>query len=259
MAALARHTTILPLVSALLGTLSIASAGAADSEWRRSATVHGVVVEAKPTPSGFHTHRAAATVCAELETLLDYLSDATQIPSWLPYTDAARELESDAGTEAAVQMFYVRSATPWPMKPRDMVYRVYLANRADGTPVEASDAHAHGADGQMLLVLQGVPDHLPPQPGAVRMKSAEGAWSFEHDGERVRMSLRLQMDPGAVPKGFANRRMAATVGGALANLRRRFSCTQDAAAADGPTRMDRANGQGAGQSIPASAKIPPPS
>ena len=181
------------------------AAAAEQSRWQPTATVRGIDVEAKPTPSGFHATRGHATVCAGLEDLERYMSDPARFPEWIPYAEEARLLEQSADVQV---YYYMRTATPWPMKSRDMIYRV--EREADGPAVRFS--------------LTGVPDYLPPERGAVRMRAADGIWILEPRDERIQVRLQLQMDPGSVPQRFANQRMVATVGGALANLAETFPC-----------------------------------
>jgi hypothetical protein len=238
----------------LVGTVLLHGAAGADAAWQHAGSVRGVAVEAQPTAAGFDAHRAVTTVCTGFEPLLDYLSDASQIRNWLPYTESARQLDAGADADPHVRLFYVRTEAPWPLRPRDMIYRVYLTDAA-GDIATAADLDASGKPLQMAL--EGVPEFLPPQPDAVRMRSAEGAWTFRREGERIRVELRLRMDPGSVPRRMANRRIRSAVGGALANLHQRFPCPAhqpETTAGPRPT----GDGQGTGQRDPGSANMPPP-
>ncbi|MFU8815245.1 MAG: hypothetical protein ACNA7W_07860 [Pseudomonadales bacterium] len=190
----------------LLAVAGAGPAGASDPAWLPVATVGEVKVEAKPTASGFHATRGSITLCTGLQSLLNFLGNPSRFPEWIPYTEEARSLERSADA----QIFYMRTATPGPARSRDMIYRA--ERQIDAGP------------GQVRLVLEGLPDHLPPQPNAVRMRAACGEWLLErHDGY-IRASLQLEVNPGRVPRQLANRRQALIVGGALANLAERFPC-----------------------------------
>lgn len=175
-------------------------------DWRPARWVDGVAVESHPTESGFDVHRGETAVCADLGTLEVFVEDTSRFPEWLPFTRSARLLK--ASEEGFV--YYVRSTTPWPMKDRDMVYRI---TRRDAGP----DA--------VLLELTGLPDYAPPEEDVERILAAEGEWRLAPSGNRTRVSYELYLNPGGVPAYFANRRLAVVVGRTLANLAAQFPCS----------------------------------
>ncbi|MEJ2088027.1 MAG: hypothetical protein P8Y69_06060, partial [Gammaproteobacteria bacterium] len=180
--------------------------GAAEDDWRALRTVEGVPVEFKPTESGFDAHRGETSVCANIDMLEGFVADTSRFPEWIPFTRSARLLDQSEG----VYLYYVRSTTPWPLKDRDMVYRI--------------TRHDTGHDG-VRLVITGLPDHQPLADGAVRIRAAAGEWYLAPAASGIRVSYELFVDPGPVPPYFANRRMATVVGRTLANLAARFPCT----------------------------------
>lgn len=195
--------------AALLAALGAAATGAAEPDWSTARTVRGVALESRPTPSGFAEYRGRVSVCTTQETLERFVTDATRFPSWVPYTETAHALADD-GRGAR---YYVRTDAPWPFRSRDMVYRVM---RRSGVDAGGGDA--------LHIDLAGEPDAIPERSDAVRMAGASGQWVLRAQGERIVVSLRMSVDPGSVPRFFANRRIAATVGGMLGNLRERFPC-----------------------------------
>lgn len=198
--------------AALLAALWATTAGAAESGWSAARTVRGVALESRPTPSGFAEYRGQVSVCTSQQNLERFVTDASRFPSWVPFTETAHALPDDGrGTR-----YYVRTDAPWPFRSRDMVYRV-MPRGADG------EGSADGA-GRLRIDLAGEPDAIPERGDAVRMAGAGGRWVLEARGERIDVALRMSVDPGSVPRFFANQRIAATVGGMLANLRQRFPC-----------------------------------
>jgi hypothetical protein len=175
------------------------------SDWRMVRSVDGVVVESRSTASGFNVHRGETAVCADVRTLEIFVEDTSRFPEWLPFTRSARLLQT---TEDSL-VYYVRSTTPWPMKDRDMVYRI--------TRHEAEASAIH-------LELTGLPDYAPPEDDVERIKVAEGEWRLAPSGARTEVSYELYLDPGAVPAYLANRRLAYVVGRTLANLAAQFPC-----------------------------------
>ncbi len=196
------------LVLCLFAVAAGLSPGAGGEEaWRPVANVSGVRVLALSTASGFDIHRAGVAVCTSLETVATFTRDASRFEEWVAFTLEARLIESnDEHT-----LYYLKNRAPWPVRPRDMVYE--LTPRFD-------------ASGALHIAMRGLPDYLPPVRGVVRMDSVSGEWLFRVDGSEVAVQLTLHAEPGErVPKYFANRRLAQTVGRTLASLAARFPCS----------------------------------
>ncbi len=174
--------------------------------WDDDRSVAGVALESRPTASGFDEVRGRVTVCTDVAALQQFVGDPQRFDEWIPFTEEARALAKEGDGER----YYLRTATPWPMRSRDLIYRV--------------DPRPAAADGTLRIDLVGEPDALPPQPGSVRMDGASGAWTLQPGAAGVDVALQMTVDPGRVPALFANRRLAATVGQMLANLRDRFRC-----------------------------------
>jgi hypothetical protein len=167
--------------------------------------VDGIAVEFRPTESGFNMHRGEAFVCTDIASLERFVADAARFPDWIPYTLSARQLDR---TEAGA-VYYVLTSTPWPLKDRDMIYRI---SRLEG-------------DYQGLhLLLTGLPEYEPPIEHVERIRAAEGEWRLVPEGVGVRVGYELFVDPGSAPRFLANRRLANVVGKTLANLSAQFPC-----------------------------------
>ncbi len=191
-----------------LAALALAAAAPLWAEdWSEVRQVQGVVVEARETESGFNEHRGAVQVCAELPVLEAFVADTSRFSEWLPYTRHAELLERADDH----LVYYVRSSTPWPLKDRDMVYRI---TRMPDT------------DQGVVLDLVGLPDYQPARKGAAPIQAAAGRWQFVPSEVGLNVSYQLFVDPGSVPPFAANGRMASAVGKTLANLASRFPCAQ---------------------------------
>lgn len=174
--------------------------------WHRALVVAGVVVEGRPTETGFDAHRAQIHVCTDLTSLAEFVVDPSRFGEWVPFTRSARMLEKSE--DSAV--YYVRSTTPWPLNDTDMIYRIARSPAPDG----------------LRLSLAGLPDYSPPNDGVARIRSAAGEWRLVPDDQGIDVSYELYMDPGSVPRFLANRRLAKAVGKTLANLSAHFSCVR---------------------------------
>ena len=177
------------------------------NDWSAVRQVDGVTVEARATASGFNEHRAAVRVCTEMTVLEAFVADTDRFTEWLPYTRDAELLESAEDH----QIYYVRTSTPWPMKDREMVYRI---------------SRQPDAEQGVILDLIGLPDYDNRHRGAVPIREAQGRWQFVQSGPGLDVRYQLFVNPGPVPAFAANGRMASTVGRTLANLSSRFPCTQ---------------------------------
>ena len=198
----------LPVLAALVATVLLTPAAwpATEEGWQPAGWNSGVQLDYRPTPSGFRAYRGSVEVCTDLGPLRRFVADAAHLDEWIPYTEEARELPH----EEPEQLYYLRTSAPWPFKSRDMVYRL------TPLPEDRTDT--------ISIELEGVPDALPERHDAVRMTSAEGGWTLVSGNGRIEVTLSLAVNPGRAPAFFADRRLAATVGGTLANLARQFPC-----------------------------------
>jgi hypothetical protein len=194
-----------PVVAAVTLLLMWPTAAAGD-DWHPAGENRGVALESRPTADGYRAYRGAVTVCTDLAGLQRFVADASRLDEWIPFTEAARALPNEDGQ----QLYYLRTSAPWPFKSRDMVYRLTSESAVD--------------DGTIHIRLEGLPDALPEQQGVVRMKSAEGRWALTPGNGHIHVELRLAANARRAPAFFADRRLAATVAGTLANLAEEFPC-----------------------------------
>lgn len=192
------------LLSMAIAPVVVAAQRVVAAEWREARTVDGVALESRDRDSKYLEHRGAVTLCADLRTVLEFVSEPRELVHWVPFTSAAERLPEKDGNV----VYHVVTRAPWPYKPRDMVY--------------ALDVNLGGD--QASVHMNGIPGYVPPRDGMVRMRAAEGVWAFVSHGEEIAVSLQMWVDPGSGPALLVNRRAATTVGRMLANLKSRYSC-----------------------------------
>ncbi len=178
-----------------------------DADWRlldRSADIATYKLDVADTMHA--AYRADGRVCAAQEDLFALFRNVDDFATWLPRTIAAERLEGDDFS----QIIYVVSAAPWPMRPRDMAYRIDLGIGADG--------------GSATVTVEGLPEHVPPRKGRARMKGAAGLWHITLKENRADLSFMLHLDLGRIPAVFSARSVHHAVRDALANLQARFPC-----------------------------------
>lgn len=189
---------------------------AAGADWQPVRTVQGVPVESRGTAWGVPEFRAESEVCTDFATLSDYVADPEHFRHWIPFTEEARLL--DAAEERPV--YYLRLRTPWPLRSRDVIFALSPEPQWQSPPA----SHPPPQPDELRIHMQGLPDYLPAQHGAVRLQQAEGEWHLRPRGDAIGVRFRLRARYGRVPQFLASRRLAHTVGGALANLSRQFPC-----------------------------------
>lgn len=191
----------------LVPVIWASSASTFNTDWVPARMIDGVQVEAQATPSGINNHRAEVFVCTELTTLKTFITDISRFHEWIPDLE---EVELIDGSASSIT-FYMKSRVPWPLKPRDMVYRL-------------ADVAQSGDSDELRISMTGLPDFLPVTNDAYRMPEAAGEWRITRQGPRIRVVYQLYLDPGPAPKFMANRRLAAAMGKTLANLAAHFAC-----------------------------------
>jgi hypothetical protein len=181
---------------------------AVPSDWHLAREHDGVETFERPfAGSPYAEVRAVVALCAKLPAVLAYVRDADRFREWVPDTVEARVLDVRAPED---QIYYVRSGLPWPMKDRDMIYRL----RAAPDPVHPDE---------VVVSMEGLPDLLPPRQDAVRMAAVSGRWRFRERARHTDVVLEMHIDPGgAVPPAVARRRILGMPGRMLANLAARF-------------------------------------
>ncbi|NIP16462.1 MAG: hypothetical protein GWM88_17615 [Pseudomonadales bacterium] len=164
-------------------------------------------VEGLMMPSGFRSHRAQVDVCTNLADLRAFISDTSRFHEWIPDLAEVRLLEqSDDGV-----VYYMRSKAPWPVKDRDMVYRLFgVADSGDAASV--------------ALAIEGLPERVPEVDGAYRMHEVAGQWRIWERGDRLEVQQQIYLNPGDVPRMFANRSMSTSLARTLSNLAARYPC-----------------------------------
>ena len=191
-----------------------------DADWKPFGESDGVAVFTRPfAGSAFAEVRASGTVCATLPELVAFVEDVARFDGWIPDTEEARLLARPSPRE---QLYYIRTSMPWPVKHRDMIYR--LSESLSGPSAD-----------DVSVAIEGVPDYLPPYPGVVRMTRVTGRWTFREDAGRTHLKLDMHIEPGgSIPTMLANRRIVGTPTKMLVNLRQQFasSCHGEPGAAE---------------------------
>ncbi len=186
--------------------------------WKSLGEFDGVALYTRPfADSALPEVRATATVCSTLPQLVAWVEDVVRFDRWIPDTEQARLLSRPS---PQVQIYYIRTSMPWPVRHRDMIYRL--------TELPASDPR------RVSVAMEGLPDYLPAYPGVTRMISVTGMWTLREAAGVTHIRLDLHIEPGgSIPAWLARRRLVATPRKMLGNLASEFASGCHAAAAPG--------------------------
>jgi hypothetical protein len=189
---------------------------AGNAGWTELDQAHGIAVYTRPYEGSTYPEvRASGTVCATLPQLVAFVEDVAAFEQWIPDTAEARLV--DRPTPRA-QIYYIRTSMPWPVRDRDMIFRLSETTVFDqGWPNDSSLTTA------ISVAIEGLPDYLPADARATRMKGVSGRWTFNQTGDRTRIDLDMHIEPGGgVPAWLARQRIVGTPTKMLANLKEHF-------------------------------------
>ncbi|MBZ2189773.1 hypothetical protein K8B33_11740 [Alcanivorax sp. JB21] len=151
--------------------------------------------------SGPDIVRAATRLPLNVNTLLSVLEHPCHVRQWAPDLEELVLLEHHDGHS----LVYMRTRTPWPMRPRDAVTRFSRHQTEDGT---------------VTLTMQGERDAVPAMPGVVRMPFIAGQWQLRPEAEAMtQVDYQQRVSPGGgVPQWLADQAAVRHVRTTLAAL-----------------------------------------
>jgi len=206
------------IVLLAFATLPAGVSAATAANWQPVGQTDGISVATRTVEgSAFAEVRASATVCATIPQLVEFVEDVGAFDTWIPDTEHARLLARPSPHQ---QIYYIRTSMPWPAKHRDMIYEL----------TELTELTRASTGAQASVLMQGLPEYLPPESGVVRMQAVSGRWDFSEVAGTTQISLQMHIEPGGyVPVWLANRRIVGTPSKMLLNLKRRFetACHRD--------------------------------
>ncbi len=139
--------------------------------------------------SGLKGYKVVTVLDAPLETISAALTDVEAYPQWMTNVKATRILKRE---NAANLFYYIEIEAPWPISNRDNIIHL----RVDKYPGRKS----------VEIVVEGLHDYLPEQPGIVRIRQSNGVWRLtqKENGETEVVSLYVTDPSGHVPLWVVN-------------------------------------------------------
>lgn len=185
-------TTIPILIGGFLLVLTVGAAQATETSWTAAGVKDGITLAYRDDPgTGAREVRATAELPFSAQPIFALVCDQTQYQSVVEGLDEVRLL---SGTVPDDYELYFRYAPRFAVvAARDVAVRVQRRTGDAGL----------GCDWSHL------PDRVPPQPGAVRMRVLRGSWTLAAlDAARTGVVYQVLADPGGRLPGWLVRRGA---------------------------------------------------
>jgi hypothetical protein len=179
------------LVAAAAIGLLTSYASFAQEAWSLAKESDGIKVYVRTVPdSAVREFRGEVEVKARPERVVQTLKDAGAFRKWMPDVVVSDLLKSTS-TE---QYHYLENKAPWPVSPRDGVYR-FTYSRAGDAAAEVT-----------TVKVEAIPDHVPQREGKVRVPKADGQWKLVPTADGVSVSYQIHASPGgSIPQWLADR------------------------------------------------------
>jgi hypothetical protein len=179
---------------------------AQDSTWRFAQNQDGIAVYTRKVEgSPFVEYKAAAAVDAPLQKLISLFEDEEQIPAWYYQCVESRLVKNEGPKQ---KIIYLVLHFPWPVAPRDIVFRRSKSEDPSG--------------GRVSYTLTALPENIPRVKGLVRVPAIRSVWSFKSLTQgRTEIFFQQHVDPGgSIPASLVNALAVDTPYYSLKNLRK---------------------------------------
>jgi len=178
---------------------------AEDSPWQLKETKGAIpVYTRKVEGSPIVEYKANVIVDAPIDKAIALFEDPKQIRRWY-YQCVRSELVTDEGPDQKI--IYLILHLPWPVAPRDFIFRRTRTKEADGT---------------ITYSLTALPDKLPLVKGMIRVNSIKSIWSFKSlPKDQTQIFFQQHTDPaGSIPPSVINQIAVQTPYNSLKNFRK---------------------------------------
>lgn len=177
----------------------------AGEDWKLAKNVTGIKVYVRDLPgSPLREFRGEVELRTTQEQIVRVLKDANSFRKWMPDVAASDLLKSTQNE----QFHYLENKTPWPVSHRDGIY--HFSNSRSG----------EGATAIITILVEAMPNYLPPREGKVRIPKADGLWRLTPTTEGVSVVYQMHAAPGgAIPGWLANQSVVDTPFETLKGLR----------------------------------------
>jgi hypothetical protein len=185
-----KRICMIAVAAAVLLPLS-PSRAADEGGWKLKKKSAGIEVYARDVPgSKLQEFRAVMYVRdTRLSSLMAVFDDAASYPLWMFRCYEARVLKKISLQE---RITYTATATPWPLRDRDLVVRA-IVTQDPGTLA-------------VTIRVTGIADYIPPVEKRIRVPKMNGTWTFMPAEPGVVMVVYQQHNEpgGTVPPGLVN-------------------------------------------------------
>lgn len=177
----------------------------AEADWHTESRGPGLLIESRSLDHGLKEFRAQASgIPAPPHAFLNLLQHPELHGLWMRNTRSVRILAQWGGNENRVRTLF---ALPWPFQDRELISH----SRYSQDPATCI----------ITLQVRAEPEAVPPVPGLVRIRLAQGVWQMRPQGPG-RMALLYQgvVDPGGnIPAWISQPMLLAELRHSLPRLR----------------------------------------
>jgi hypothetical protein len=157
--------------------------------WEQVQQSHNITVHRRAVAgSNLHEFRGVGIIEAPIAVVLAVLDDAEHRLEWMKEARANTRIRN---LDPYTELFYSRTAAPWPVADRDVVLK--------------SHTEFDAAARQVRIEIESTTDATwPEQKGVVRMPFLRGHWYLwpEHDGAWTRAEYQVHANPAGMLTDF---------------------------------------------------------
>lgn len=158
--------------------------------WTMQKQESGVQVYSKSTPgSDFKTVKTVCTLQTTLTRMAAILLDVMRTPEWVYGTKSSKLLKQESPSSL---FYYAEMAMPWPVKNRDFIIRISVAQ----DPLTKV----------VTVIAENKPDYIPEKKGNIRILISSGKWTITPLVKgQLQVQYELHVDPGGqLPASIVN-------------------------------------------------------
>lgn len=155
--------------------------------WQLVKSDNSVTVYTKQEPGrAYKSFKAVGIVRSTPQILLKVLDDVSSYNQWFAFSKSVRLLKRKQNEKYV----YMETSFPWPFSNEDMIYKISVNKNNNG---------------EIKLVLNGIPDFIPTIDGIKRMRDAKGYILLQPEKERTIVTYVMHTELGGdIPPWLAN-------------------------------------------------------
>lgn len=161
--------------------------GNGQTNWKLKKEANHIKIYTRSVPNAsIDEYKAVTIIDTKIDNVIDELLTAPK------YNDSPEPGVSYYVKQLSENkhVFYLRKPLPWPVRDRDLLTLLTVEKISDS---------------KYKLVLESIPNAIPPKDNTIRIKKLMGFWLLEEDHNQTMVTQQLFVDPeGSVPAFVIN-------------------------------------------------------